>query len=78
MPEFDVSRFQAEDDGWWPLELPMAVLEQYAQSGQTAIDLFMGRGTTGKACRALGMNFIGIDQNVNRVELAFRYIFEDV
>jgi hypothetical protein len=39
-----------------------------------ALDPFMGRGTTGKACQILGLDFVGIDIDPERVELAKRYL----
>jgi len=60
--------------GWFPLELPLRLLRAYARPGMTICDPFMGRGTVGKACLLLGMKFIGIDRDPDRVELARRYI----
>lgn len=60
--------------GWFPLELPMRLLAAYGRPGITVWDGFAGRGTVGKACVALGMNFIGIDRNPERVALARSYL----
>jgi hypothetical protein len=60
--------------GWFPLELPKALLAAYAKPGITVIDPFMGRGTVGRACKMLGLSFIGIDHNPDRVALAREYI----
>jgi hypothetical protein len=62
--------------GWFPLELPLRLLKVYGKPGITVWDGFMGRGTTGKACQILGMDFIGMDVNPERVELAKRYLSE--
>lgn len=63
-------------DGWFPLDLPLRLLTQYARPGMTIWDGFMGRGTTGLACRLLGLKFIGIDKDASRVHDAQRYINE--
>lgn len=60
--------------GWFPLELATTLLTAYGTPGMTVWDGFMGRGTVGKACQQLGMNFIGIDKDPNRVEIAKRYL----
>lgn len=60
--------------GWFPLELATKLLIAYGKPGITVWDGFMGRGTVGKACQQLGMNFIGIDKDPERVEIARRYL----
>lgn len=63
-----------EKGGWFPLELPMRLLKLYGQEGYTVWDGFMGRGTVGKACKSLGMSYIGIDRDVNRIMYAQYYL----
>lgn len=60
--------------GWFPPELPLRLLREYAVKGSTILDPFMGRGTVGKACQQLGLNFIGIDRDPARVEIAREYL----
>lgn len=60
--------------GWFPLGLPAALLGAYAKPGITVIDPYMGRGTVGRVCKILGLNFIGLDINPDRVEMARDYI----
>jgi hypothetical protein len=63
--------------GWFPLELALWCLEPWdSHSGQhaTVFDGFMGRGTVGKACTKLGLNFIGIDRDPERVAIAREYL----
>lgn len=62
------------DDVYYPLSLPLRLLVIYAKPGDTIIDPFMGRGTVGKACKVLGYNFIGIDNDQGRVLMAEEYI----
>lgn len=60
--------------GFMPLQLPLRLLSHYAAPGITVWDGFMGRGTIGKACRDLGMNYIGIDNDPKRVTAARAYL----
>jgi hypothetical protein len=63
------------DRGWWPLDLPVRLLETFAWCDRLRIwDGFMGRGTTGKACELLNHLFIGIDRDPGRVAIARRYL----
>lgn len=61
-------------NGFMPLELPLRVLRVYGRSGLTVWDGFMGRGTIGKACQMLGMNYVGIDIDPKRFEIAREYL----
>ncbi len=76
--EIDVSDLVEEEfepgRGWFPPELPLRLLRAYASSGMTVLDPFMGRGTVGKACQQLGLNFIGVDIDPVRVEIAREYL----
>lgn len=60
--------------GWFPLDLPMRLLKFYAPPTITVWDGFCGRGTVGRACQQLGLNFIGIDKNPDRVAMAKEYL----
>lgn len=60
--------------GWFPLDLPLRLLGIYAPPTITVWDGFCGRGTVGKACQQLGLSYIGIDKNLERVELAREYL----
>ncbi len=48
-----------------PCEKPAAMLEHIinasSRPGDVVLDCFMGSGSTGKACKALGRHFIGIE-----------------
>lgn len=63
--------------GWFPLAMCGELLRLYARAGMTVFDGFMGRGTVGKACLSLGMNFVGVDIDPERVALARRYLEEE-
>lgn len=79
--EIELSHF-VEDGGdrgcgFMPLELPLTLFELYAdfiKPGMTVWDGFMGRGTIGLAALMRGMNYIGIDKDPRRVEIAKSYI----
>jgi hypothetical protein len=60
--------------GWFPLYLPRRLLAAYGRPGITVWDGFCGRGTVGKACVEMGMSFIGIDRDPERVKLAKAYL----
>lgn len=61
--------------GWFPEELPRRLLSAYRWAGLVTVwDGFMGRGTVGKACAELGLDFVGIDINPQRVALAREYL----
>ncbi len=83
----DLSALRAEEfapaRGWWPLELPLGLLEAYGydwrgdncfHKASTVWDGFCGRATTGKACQLLELNFVGIDIDPERVEIARKYL----
>ena len=46
--------------------------------GGTVLDPFMGSGSTGVACRNLGMNFIGIEKELEYFEIAKKRIYSDM
>lgn len=50
--------------GWFPVRLPLEVMDLYSdifKPGVTVWDGFCGRGTVGKACQMLDLNFIGVE-----------------
>jgi len=74
--DVDFSHMMPEPEGWFPYELPKTILQNFCQPGMTVWDGFMGRGTVGRACKDLGLNFIGVDKQMDRVEKAYDYIFQ--
>ena len=44
-----------------PVELVEKIVKKSSQEGDTVLDMFMGSGTTGVACKHLNRNFIGIE-----------------
>jgi len=79
-PIFDLVEDEFEPGrGWFPEALPRSIFEMLAMHGElrpgaTVFDGFMGRGTVGKVAGELGLSFVGIDINPERVALAREYL----
>jgi DNA modification methylase len=54
----------------WPVEIPRRLIAASCPSDGVVLDPFMGRGTTGLACLALGRRFIGCDKSMAYVTAA--------
>lgn len=54
----------------FPVELPETCILLCTKSGDIVLDLFMGSGTTGVACKRLGRDFIGIELDENYFQIA--------
>ena len=52
----------------------LCTLLKMPSASQVILDPFMGSGTTGMACKSLGINFIGIDQNLDYCHIARKRI----
>ena len=57
-----------------PLDQMCVMVAQWVMSGGTALDPFMGSGTTGVACAQLGRKFIGIEIEPRYFDIACRRI----
>ena len=53
-----------------PVELMKILIENSSQVGDTVLDPFMGVGSTGVACKELGMNFIGVELDKQYFDIA--------
>jgi site-specific DNA-methyltransferase (adenine-specific) len=53
-----------------PLNLAMRLVELFTNRGEMVLDPFMGSGTFGMACRALGRRYVGIEMKAADVENA--------
>lgn len=63
------------DHGFFPLALPMRLLSAFGPPWKaTVYDGCMGRGTVGKAALELGYDYVGVDINPKRVEMAVAYL----
>jgi site-specific DNA-methyltransferase (adenine-specific) len=56
------------------LDLPIRAVNILSFEGETVLDPFCGRGTTGAACKILGRNFIGIDISPTYLQSAMKEI----
>jgi hypothetical protein len=77
VPNFEVDLRDLKPDGnFFPIELPLRLLTayKYKKLPMTVCDPFMGRGTVGKACQLLGLDFIGVDLSAERVAMAKAYL----
>ena len=63
----NILRYKKDYSGYHPTQKPVALLEDliktYSNDGDTVVDLTMGSGSTGVACKNTGRNFIGIELN---------------
>ena len=54
----------------FPLTLPETCIALSTKENDTVLDMFMGSGTTGVACKNLNRNFIGIELDEKSFEIA--------
>jgi len=54
----------------FPIELPKKCIEYYSYEGDVVLDIFMGSGTTGVACKNLNRDFIGMELDENYFKIA--------
>lgn len=62
----------------FPIELPRRIISSYnyVEEDMLVLDPFMGSGTTGVACKELGVDFIGIELDEKYFEIAKERIGE--
>ena len=53
-----------------PVELLEYLVKNSSNAGDTVLDIFMGSGSTGVACKNLNRNFIGIEQDEKYFKIA--------
>ncbi|MBN1156817.1 site-specific DNA-methyltransferase [Candidatus Woesearchaeota archaeon] len=58
----------------FPIELPRRLIKLFSFVGQNVLDVFLGSGTTMKACVELNRNSIGIELNPEYVKMAKKRI----
>ena len=63
----NILRYKKDYDGYHPTQKPVLLLEDliktFSNEGDTVVDLTMGSGSTGVACKNTGRNFVGIELN---------------
>lgn len=68
---YETKQIKDKHPAIFPQELPERCIKLHGvKAGMQVLDPFMGIGTTGLACKKLGVNFIGIDINPKYVEIA--------
>jgi site-specific DNA-methyltransferase (adenine-specific) len=70
--KFPSVRANDDHEAKYPLELPRRVIKLLTAPGETALDCFMGSGTTALAAIQEGRDYIGIELQQEYVELARR------
>lgn len=63
----NILRYKKDYNGYHPTQKPVLLLEDliktFSNEGDTVVDLTMGSGSTGVACKNTGRNFVGIELN---------------
>jgi site-specific DNA-methyltransferase (adenine-specific) len=62
--------YKVKHNAPFPYQLAHDHIISWSNEGDTVLDPFMGSGTTAVACKQLGRNFIGCDNNEEYVKLA--------
>lgn len=72
----NILKYRKDYDGYHPTQKPVLLLEDliktFSNEGDLVVDLTMGSGSTGVACKNTGRNFIGIEQGDKHFEIAKR------
>ena len=70
----NILKYRKDYDGYHPTQKPVSLLEDlvktFSNEGDTVVDLTMGSGSTGVACKNTGRNFIGIELDEEYFEIA--------
>jgi len=64
-------------EAMFPIELPRRLIRLLTDRGDTVIDPFMGSGTTGRAAKELGRDFVGIEKDPAAFNLASEILSEN-
>ncbi len=70
----NILKYKKDYDGHHPTQKPVLLLEDliktFSNEGNTVVDLTMGSGSTGVACKNTNRNFIGIEMDDKYFEIA--------
>ena len=70
----NILKYKKDYDGYHPTQKPVILLEDliktFSNHGNLVVDMTMGSGTTGVACKNLNRNFIGIELDKDYFEIA--------
>ena len=70
----NILKYKKDYDGYHPTQKPILLLEDliktFSNEGNLVVDLTMGSGSTGVACKNTNRNFIGIEKDENYFKIA--------
>ena len=70
----NILKYRKDYDGYHPTQKPVSLLEDliktFSNEGDLVVDLTMGSGSTGVACKKTGRNFVGIELDEEYFEIA--------
>jgi site-specific DNA-methyltransferase (adenine-specific) len=70
----NILKYKKDYDGYHPTQKPILLLEDliktFSNEGDLVVDLTMGSGSTGVACKNTNRNFIGIEKDENYFKIA--------
>lgn len=76
----NILKYKKDYNGYHPMQKPILLLEDliktFSNEGNLVVDLTMGSGSTGVACKNTSRNFIGIEKDDKYFELAVRRVSE--
>jgi site-specific DNA-methyltransferase (adenine-specific) len=74
----NILKYKKDYDGHHPTQKPVLLLEDliktFSNEGDSVVDLTMGSGSTGVACKNTNRNFIGIEMDDNYFDIATKRI----
>lgn len=76
----NILKYKKDYNGYHPTQKPVLLLEDliktFSNENDLVVDLTMGSGSTGVACKKTGRNFIGIEKDEKYFEIAVRRMSE--
>jgi len=76
----NILKYKKDYNGYHPTQKPILLLEDliktFSNENDLVVDLTMGSGSTGVACRNTNRNFIGIEKDENYYNIAVRRVSE--
>lgn len=76
----NILKYKKDYNGYHPTQKPILLLEDliktFSNEGDLVVDLTMGSGSTGVACKNTNRNFIGIEKDENYYNVAVRRLSE--
>jgi len=76
----NILKYKKDYNGYHPTQKPVLLLEDliktFSNEGNLVVDLTMGSGSTGVACKNTNRNFIGIEKDENYFKIADQRINE--